>query len=143
MLQELSPEIREKIAVCPFSGCWCWLGAKTPKGYGTVYADGKDWKAHRYIYEKIRGPIPPKHVLDHLLKDRPIDPGPCVHGAECVNPYHVQPVTVEINSKRVRPWNKDKDACPAGHLYAEHGHEYQCSDGYKRRFCRACRKGRK
>lgn len=36
-------------------GCWHWIGAKDPAGYGTVIVDGRKWRAHRHIYTEAHG----------------------------------------------------------------------------------------
>lgn len=81
------------------NGCWFWLLKKTRWGYG-VFAYRKDgqsltFKAHRYAYEMLRGPIPDGMVLDHLCRN----PG-------CVNPDHLEIVTPSENSSRMQRANK-------------------------------------
>lgn len=64
-------------------GCWIWLGAKTPNGYGVFQIKGKHIYAHRYSYELETGKKIPKGLdIDHL----------CRHHS-CVNPRHLEPVT--------------------------------------------------
>ena len=71
--------------------CWPWLGAKNPKGYGRIKADGgrRTLQAHRVAYELLVGPIPDGHHLDHLCRNR-----------GCVNPSHAEPVTPKENIGR-------------------------------------------
>lgn len=38
--------------------CWPWLGRLTPQGYGTVWFKKKNHRAHRLLYETLRGEIP-------------------------------------------------------------------------------------
>ena len=58
----------------PESGCWVWMGDSIKSGYGVMA--GKRY-AHRYSFERFRGPIPEGlHVLHRCDV-------PC-----CVNPNH-------------------------------------------------------
>jgi len=36
------------------TGCWLWLKAKKPSGYGNLFKDGKWWSAHRYYYTQAK-----------------------------------------------------------------------------------------
>lgn len=72
--------------------CWRWTGAKTADGYGKLEVGGKSWKAHRYVWTELVGPIPEGHELDHLL-DR------CVTRA-CVAPHHPEPVDRQTHLRR-------------------------------------------
>lgn len=60
------------------TGCWLWSGATNEHGYGSLSRDGKRYKAHRFFFEKLVGPIPPKTFLCHKC-DTPA----------CVNPAHM------------------------------------------------------
>lgn len=77
------------------TGCWQWIGAITPKGYGklNVYCKVKRktvsrW-AHRVAYETLVGPIPDDMQVDHT----------CEHEG-CINPNHFELVTNNENLKR-------------------------------------------
>jgi hypothetical protein len=58
----------------PNTGCWLWLGAEHPQGYGRWNRE----YAHRVVYELLVGPIPPGADLCHKC-DTP----------QCVNPAHL------------------------------------------------------
>lgn len=75
----------------PIDGCWNWTGSKLPSGYGRLsHRRLKQSKlAHRLSYEFAYGPIPGGLHLDHLCRNR-----------ACVNPLHLEAVTVEINVRR-------------------------------------------
>jgi hypothetical protein len=78
----------------PNTGCWLFLGTlKRKQGYGVMFrkGNGKECLAHRVFYEAFRGPIPDALSLDHLCRQR-----------SCVNPSHLQPVTLGENQRRGR-----------------------------------------
>ena len=75
--------------VDPITGCWEWQRGKNAKGYGSITISKKFYSAHRYIYEKHKGPIPEGKFLDHLCRN----PG-------CVNPSHLEPVSNAENTRR-------------------------------------------
>ena len=91
----------------PNSGCWLWLGRLTTNGYGRFWYDGKEPMAHRWSYYYYIGLIQ-HETLDHLCRVR------C-----CVNPRHLQSVTVRVNTLRgISPaaLNAKKTHCKRGHF---------------------------
>jgi hypothetical protein len=101
--------------------CWLWLGAK--KGpYGNVGAgtDGST-TAHRYVWERLVGPIPKDHQLDHLCRV-----------TLCVNPDHCEPVVPAENMRRTR-----RHRCGQGHDLTDPAN-YRV-DARGTRVCRPCR----
>mgnify|MGYP001609562296 CR=1 FL=1 len=94
-------------------GCWVWLDNYNPAGYGGMRRSkstgGEYVFAHRAMYELLIGPIPPGLVIDHLCRNR-----------GCVNPAHLEPVTMRENVLRgvgVAAENAAKTHC-------DHGHEF-------------------
>lgn len=77
--------------VDPKTGCWLWLLGKRGGGYGMKWSKGRHVMAHRFIYEKMKGPIPKGKVLDHLCRV-----------PSCVNPSHLEPVSFSENIRRGR-----------------------------------------
>lgn len=72
-------------------GCWLWEHTD-PAGYGTYFkpnGNGSHVLPHRWVYEYLRAEIPPGLVIDHLCGIR-----------ACVNPWHLEPVTQQVNVQR-------------------------------------------
>ncbi len=87
--------------VVAVDGCWIWAGDRDSHGYGRVHLDGESHYAHRWVYEREIGAIPAGLVLDHLCHtlDRLCAGSACRHRL-CVNPTHLEPVTLGENSRR-------------------------------------------
>jgi hypothetical protein len=106
-------------------GCWLWTGALGRAGYprwGSPYWPG-DTYAHRIAYRMVVGPIPAGFEVDHL----------CFVPA-CVNPAHLEAVTVQENRRRrrARPLTTE---CARGHAMDE-ANTYVNPAG--KRSCRCC-----
>jgi len=71
--------------------CFIWQHGLDKHGYGVTSkkTGGRPRRAHRIIYERMKGPIPPGLDLDHLCRVR-----------ACVNPDHLDPVTKAVNTQR-------------------------------------------
>jgi len=72
--------------------CWVWTSTIDTYGYGIFqesYPERKTVKAHRVAYTLVKGDIPEGLTLDHLC-----------YNIKCVNPDHLEPVTLSENSKR-------------------------------------------
>lgn len=112
--------------------CWIWT-ASLSCGYGqlTTYRDGKQkhqW-AHRVVYVLVRGSIPKGLTLDHLCRV-----------TKCVNPDHLEPVTMEVNLLR----GTSPPAMNARKTHCIHNHELTAENvyiahGYKRH-CMRCKR---
>jgi len=119
-----------KIAIDPKTKCWNWTAAKVRGGYGLFMVDRRGTMAHRWAYERFRGPIEDGGQLDHVCRN----PG-------CVNPAHLEIVSPRENIARgtTAEANKRRGAsvthCPQGHPYSG-SNLYVKPNG--RRECRAC-----
>ena len=72
------------------NGCWIWLGRLDRHGYGRYrLKKNKSTGAHRAVYQRLHGAIPPGLDLDHLCRV-----------TACVNPDHLEPVTRAENLRR-------------------------------------------
>jgi hypothetical protein len=58
--------------------CWLWSGAVSPGGYGQIYHNGKNQRAHRLMWSSRHGQIPGKMVVCHRC-DNPL----------CARPDHL------------------------------------------------------
>ena len=107
--------------------CLVWIGATNSKGYGLISVDGTLQLAHRVAYVAEFGPIPEGHVIDHLCRVR-----------NCVNPMHLEAVTVGENNRRGRAAKALTvgDVCINGHVLSD-GDIYKRPSGLTE--CRHCR----
>jgi len=111
------------------NGCWEWVGAQSPDGYG-LWGSRAPRRAHRRMYEHTKGPIPDGLTLDHLCRNR-----------GCVNPDHLEPVTRGDNFLRVEghtAMNARKTHCKVGHPF--NGANTYISE--RGRSCRTCSRDR-
>lgn len=118
-----------KVEVRGEAECWPFKGTVLRNGYGQFTVQGKAYEAHRFSYEISVGPIPKGLTIDHV-KAR----GCTLHN--CVNPSHLEPVTIQENLRRsdcVSAVNSRKVACP------KCGADYTGIDSRGDRFCRPCK----
>ena len=89
------------------SGCWLPTSRPTAQGYTAIRFQGKMRLAHRLTYEAFREPIPEELQIDHLCRVR-----------ACVNPWHMETVTVRENFVRGEAPNAvlhRTNVCKRGH----------------------------
>lgn len=110
------------------SPCWEWTGAHNAAGYSRFSVGLVDFYAHRWGYERFRGPIPDDRELDHMRCDN----------TGCVNPWHVELSTGKANVLRGQgppARNARKTHCKRGHPFDEANTYHTKSGG---RMCRTC-----
>lgn len=100
--------------------CWLWAGAVQSSGYGSFGADGRTHLAHRFAYEALNGSIPDGMSIDHLCRNK-----------LCVNPAHMEPVTLAENVRRADKASGRTSVCSKGHPLTQHPSKPQ-------QWCRTC-----
>jgi hypothetical protein len=116
----------------PMSGCWLWLAGCYTNSYGMFWDGEREVRAHRFAYERYRGPISAGLQLDHLCRVK-----------VCVNPSHLEPVTLRENVRRgISPpaINAVKDTCLHGHPFTAVNTRIRPND--KGRRCLTCERDR-
>lgn len=123
----------ERVSMDPNNGCWLWLGAFYPLGYGmvTVHGTRKPTQAHRMSYLLFNGSIPEGLHLDHLCRVR-----------GCVNPQHLEAVTKKENTLRgfgITAMHARKTHCAKGHEFTNENTKIIYRNGARAgRACIAC-----
>lgn len=120
---------RDSYEVDPETGCWNWTGPTYKSGHGFISEKDVHRQAHRFVWERVVGPIPEGIVLDHH------NPDFGCKNKRCVNPEHLDPVTQSVNSHR-GDGSGAKTHCPAGHEYDDVNTYITPGDGSRK--CRAC-----
>lgn len=96
LIRSLTAEERFWRYVNKTNTCWLWTKYKDIKGYGKFRVN-KDILvvAHRYSFELVNGIKLPNHIhLDHLCRNK-----------SCVNPEHLEMVTMDKNLDRMLAYN--------------------------------------
>ena len=124
-LKDIESRIREYSRKTD-AGCWEWVAAKMPNGYGKCSFRGKVWLVHRASYTHFVGEIPEGLTIDHLCRNR-----------ACCNPAHLEPVPIRENTMRgeaLSAKNHKKTHCKRGH--ALDGYNLRMASGSRQ--CRVC-----
>ena len=110
--------------------CWVWQGSLTDLGYGKFFA-GSDKgivSAHRFAYKSLIKKIGPSMTIDHLCRNK-----------FCVNPAHLEEVTIEENIRRALPFVNRKHVRREERTECIYGHPYTPENTMLIRGGRACK----
>lgn len=126
--------IMEKVSPEPNSGCWLWMASLDGHGYGQIMLpNNKVRRAHRELYQCVKGEVAKNLDLDHLCRNR-----------ACVNPDHLEPVTRSVNLRRglgpqkTKEWHAKQMGCVNGHKY-EAGSYFVYFHAKRNRSYRVCK----
>lgn len=108
--------------------CWWWV-AGASGGYGKFQLEGRKQYAHRLAYAERNGLIPAGLTVDHLCRN-----------TLCVNPAHLEAVTVGENTARgyavpTRVAMRRRNPCRNGHPRSP---ENVYTDNAGKIHCRPC-----
>lgn len=111
--------------------CWIWTKYKTKKGYGRFSPNmGENYAAHRVSYMTYVDPdLPPypEMTLNHTCENR-----------ACVNPDHLEPMTIGDNARDGSNSNAQKTHCVEGHEYTTGNTYIAPKTGYRQ--CKICKR---
>lgn len=106
--------------------CWLWGAAISDEGNGWFWSKPRPERAHRWSYMFHKGAIPDGLVLDHLCRVR-----------HCVNPDHLEPVTILENVSRGAVAHR---FCRKGHAIKQEDLIVSGEGRSRRRNCPTCKK---
>lgn len=135
-IQDLRDRLEAKFIPEPNTGCWLWFGRIDANGYGKLSFCGRPAMAHRIVYEMHCEIIPDGLCLDHLCRNR-----------SCVNPDHLEPVTLGENTRRGHVGEINRARLLAK-THCKYGHPLSGDNLYivqitGQRVCLACKTNRK
>jgi len=117
-------------------GCWIWNGSVNSKGYGKTRSNKttKRKYAHRLSFDLFIEKLNKDSVLDHLCETK-----------LCVNPFHLELVTLSENFKRhsknrnAYDYNNPINYCRWGHEWNIESLRYWGKGKNMHRVCRLCK----
>ena len=103
----------------------CWILHRRGQAKGRPFLGVQ--LAYRVIYERWRGPIPKGMHAHHVCENK-----------QCVNPWHIELMTLSDHTKHHRPRNKT-----GLRTHCKHGHEFTDANTHRTpsgaRRCKTCR----
>lgn len=104
----IEERLMEKCSPEPNTGCWLWIGAHQPSGYGQLWNGERPEQAHRISYRIYFGKFSEKLEIDHICRQ-----------PSCINPNRLRVVSHKENmraSNTIMGINSRKTHCQNGHL---------------------------
>lgn len=124
-MKTIERRILDHVSISESTGCWEWTGRLNPKGYGKIHAD-RYRRVHRVAYECFVGPLIEGLTIDHLCKNK-----------RCVNPKHLEQVTLAENMARAGLTLHGGSHCMRGHEFTEDNIYWRADKGTRE--CKRCR----
>ena len=122
------------IKIRPDTDCWEFQGSVDKNGFGRIFADNKEYKAHRVFYEEWVEKLIEFHYLHHRLP-----PEKCI-GKKCCNPSHMLWDNVRTFTPPPAPLPPEGlRLCSKGHLMAPDNIVVEHRKGHPKVRCRRCR----
>ena len=113
--------------------CWEFQGKLDKSGFGRIFADDKEYKAHRVFYEEWVETLSEFQYLHHLLP-----PEKCI-GNRCCNPSHMSWDNVRTFTPYSAPPPTSGRLCPKGHIMTPDNIVTEKRRGHSKERCRICR----
>lgn len=111
-----------------YEGTRCLVFSPQSKSpYGNIRHEGRTAAIHRWAYERWIGPIPDGLTIDHLCRVK-----------RCINPMHLEAVTLSENTKRGFQGFIRNTHCSRGHELTEENTYTYFYNGYQYRYCKKC-----
>ena len=96
------------VLIAELGECWEWLGGLCD-GYGQFTVNGRNGRAHRFIYQETNGPIPEGLLVCHKCDNR-----------KCVRPSHLFLGTVLDNTRDMQAKGRGNYAVGEKHGLKKH-----------------------